>query len=273
MMSVDGPKASVVMASNSSVDDVAPALEALLSQTYRNLEIVFVLDRPADEAEQDGFRSRYPGVVFEFLGAVHRLPTALNAGIRRATGTVIVRCDDDDICDPARVERQVELLLRDGLDFVCSQAWGKRPGDNDGWLIDCPPDDAAIKAALEERNIIVHSSLVGLKSSFETLGLYNPAFTRAQDYELYLRAIRSGCRFGAVQAPLVTRFYPDTSITVKHRKNQIMFSFAAQVLHAAHKNDMGYLLGKVSHYMSLLMTPNFARALKRRVDLIKKKGR
>ena len=272
-MSADWPRASVVMASNSSVDDVAPAIEALLGQTYGDLEIVFVLDRPADQAEQDAFRLRYPTVVFEFLGVVHRLPAALNAGIRRASGTIIVRCDDDDISTPDRVRRQVELLVAEKLDFVCSQARGKRPSDSEGWLIDCPPDDAGIKQALHKRNIIVHSSLIGLKASFEKLGLYNPAFTRAQDYELYLRAIRAGCRFGAVQAPLVTRYYPDTSITVKHRKNQIMFSFAAQVLHAAHKNDMRYLFSKVVHYMSILLTPNFARAVKRQLDTIKKRGR
>lgn len=272
-MSVDWPRASVVMASNSSVEDVAPAIEALLGQTYADLEIVFVLDRAADAVEQAAFQARFPTVVFEFLGSVHRLPAALNAGIRRASGSIIVRCDDDDICTPDRVQRQVELLLKDDLDFVCSQARGKRPGDSEGWLIDCPSDDASIKEALHKRNILVHSSLIGRKTSFEMLGLYNPAFTRAQDYELYLRAIRAGCRFGGVQAPLVTRYYPDTSITVKHRKNQIMFSFAAQMLHAAHKNDMRYLFSKVVHNMTILMTPNFARAIKRQLDTIKKKGR
>ena len=38
---------------------------------------------------------------------------------------------------------------------------------------------------------------------FSNYGLYNETFRRAQDYELWLRALKKGARFGALNKPLI----------------------------------------------------------------------
>lgn len=267
------PMASVIMATNKSPEAITPALRALQNQTYRPIEIVVAVDRPVTDEEQRAFQRLHPGVIFEFLGEIRRIPVALNAAIARSSGALLVRCDDDDICLPDRVEKQYNLLLAQRLDFVWSQAIGKREGDETGWLIDCPDADAEIKRALLGRNILVHSTLTGWKAAFARIGNYNPAFYRAQDLELYLRAIRGGLKFGAVKEPLVERYYSPGSVTVKHRKNQIMYSFAARALHAAHTNDVRYLVGVTLRYMLLLLTPNWVRSLVRTVSRLTGRGR
>ncbi len=269
----DRPGVSVVIASNSTPEGIAEAIAGFAAQTYENLEIVVVIDRTTTDPERDEFRGRFPGVLFEFLDYAQGIPAALNAGIAISTGEIIARSDDDDPSAPTRIEKQVALLMGDKLDFAWSQAYGRQDGSGDLWLIDCPRDDAAIKAALlGQRNILVHSTLLGWKASFGAVGNYNPVFKRAQDYELYLRAIRAHMKFGAVQEPLVTRLYSDTSITVKHRKNQIMFSFAAHVLHAAHTGDVGHLVRKTAYYSLLLLIPNGLRQMRRHFYSLSKKG-
>lgn len=267
------PMASVIMATNKRPEAIGPALRALEAQTYRPLEIIVAVDRPVSDEERNTFLGLYPKVVFEFLGEVKRLPGALNAAIARSSGALLVRCDDDDICRPDRVEKQYRLLMDERLDFVWSQALGKNEGEEGSWLIDCPPGDEDIKLALARRNILVHSTLTGWKASFARVGNYDPTFYRAQDLELYLRAIRSGLKFGAVQEPLVERYYSPGMVTVKHRKNQIMYSFAARVLHAAQTNDMRNLFGVVLRYSVLLATPNFIRALARKINSRTGRGR
>jgi len=266
------PMASVIIASNKGAEEIGPALRALQQQTYKPLEIVVAVDRPVSEEERCTFLRLYPDVVFEFLGQVQRTPNALNAAIARSTGAFLVRCDDDDICVPDRVEKQYRLMVDEGLDFVWSQALGKREGAERSWLITCPGDDARIKAALFERNILVHSTLTGWKAAFARIGNYNPAFYRAQDLELYLRAIRGGLKFGAVQEPLVERYYSANSVTVKHRKNQIMYSLAARALHAAHTDDRRYLISVIARYSLLLLTPNFLRSAKRALNQLTGRG-
>lgn len=266
-------KASFVMATNGTVDSIAAALAAVQNQTYENLEVVLVIDRPTGEPERQAFRAAYPRVVFVFLDRVHYLPAALNAGIAAATGDIIVRCDDDDICEPDRVAKQVELIETGAFDFVWSSAYGKREGDERKWIIPCPPDDATIKRALLERNVLVHSTLAGTRAAFQRAGLYNPSFIRSQDYELYLRAMRMGMRFGGLSEPLVTRYYGSQSITVKHRKGQILFSFAAQILHGANAGDIGYVLRRTAYYVTLLLVPDQLRAFKRWISTFTGRGR
>ena len=265
-------KASVVMATNSTVDSIADAVSALTAQTYGNLEIVIVIDRVCAPDEKALFQSTYPEVNFQFLDSVNFLPAALNAGIAAASGEIILRCDDDDICVPQRVTRQVELLQSGDLDFVWSTALGVRDGGGTPWTIPCPQDDASIKSALVRRNVLVHSTLAGWKSSFERVGMYSTTFKRSQDYEMYLRALRKGMKFGAVKEPLVTRHYGRDSITVKHRKNQIMFSFAAQILHGANTNDIGYVLRRSVYYIVLLLFPDSLRSLRRRISTLTRRG-
>ncbi|HVW93114.1 MAG TPA: glycosyltransferase [Devosia sp.] len=267
------PMASVIMATNKSPEAIAPALRALQEQTYRPMEIVVAVDRPVSDPEKLVFQKLYPGVIFEFLGEVRRIPVALNAAIARSSGALLVRCDDDDVCLPDRVEKQYRLLVTKRLDFVWSQATGKREGDEGGWLIDCPDDDEEIKRALLGRNVLVHSTLTGWKAAFARIGNYNPGFYRAQDLELYLRAMRGGLKFGAVKEQLVERYYSAGSVTVRHRKNQIMYSFAARVLHAAHTNDAHYLVGVTLRYMLLLLTPNWVRSLVRTLSRMTGRGR
>lgn len=266
-------KASVVMATNSTLEKFQPAVLALKAQTYPNVEIVVVVDRACTSEEQVRFQTAHPDVVFVFLGAVHFLPAALNAGIAAASGEIIVRCDDDDICMPARIARQVQLLEQGNFDFVWSAAFGRRDSTDSNWLIPCPVDDHAIKQALLRRNVLVHSTLAGLKSAFIDVGLYNPSFIRSQDYELYLRAMRMNMRFGSVQDPLVTRYYGRDSITVRHRKGQILFSFAAQILHGANIGDVGYVLQKAFYYTALLIAPDELRSFRRWISTLTGKGR
>lgn len=266
-------KASVVMATNSSVERIRHAIAALTAQTYPNLEIVVVVDRPCPSDEKAEFKRQYPQVAFEFLDAVHYLPGALNAGIRRASGDIILRCDDDDICTPDRVAEQVQLLAEGNTDFVWSTAFGKREGDEAYWTIECPTTDEEIKRTLLERNVLVHSTLAGWKTAFEAVGLYDPTFIRSQDYELYLRALRKGMRFGSVQKPLVTRYYGKDSITVKHRKNQILYSFCVQILHGAQTNDVSFVIRRTMYYMAILLVPDWLRSLRRQLSAMTRKGR
>lgn len=270
---MDTPLVSVIMATNRGQADIGPAVAALQAQTYAPIEIVIAIDRETSPAQRAEYAASFPDVRFVFLDKTSYLPTALNAAIAQSFGSILVRCDDDDISHPTRVERQVELLLASDVDFVWTHARGKRFPEDSGWHIPAPAGDEAIKRALLKENVLVHSTLAMKRTSLEKLGLYDTQFRRSQDLELYLRAVRAGLKFGAVDEILLDRVYGATSGTLQSRKHQILFSFAARLLHAAHTNDPEYAVRNVFRYMMLLLIPERARALNRTLRKIRGVGR
>ena len=236
-------------------------------ESTQPVEIVLVFDDPAIKPEQF--------LDHDVLGDVRvrvfindrniGLTRSLNIGAHQAQGDIIVRIDDDDLPDPTRLDELAAYYdSNPDTDIVFSYARGVDEQTGKSWIIDGPHDHASIVHKLEQRNFIVHSSLSFKKDSVAAIGYYSEAFRFAQDYELYLRAVRRGLRFGCIPKVLVTRQYLSTSITVSKRKRQILHSMAARLLHCA-QADKGafHFWPTIVQYLILLATPNWARRLRR----------
>lgn len=105
------PFVSVVLPVFNGARTLAIALGSVLSQTFRDFELIVVDDGSEDEtpivlhqfAQRD---DRLVPIRTANFGLVH----ALNAGAAAARGRYIARMDADDICEPARFEKQVNFL-------------------------------------------------------------------------------------------------------------------------------------------------------------------
>ena len=86
------------------------AIESALHQTYRPIEIIVI-----DDGSTDGSRAvlaRYLDrvrVVFKPNGGQ---PSAINAGFRESRGEIVCLLDADDVFQPGKVERLVEIFGR-----------------------------------------------------------------------------------------------------------------------------------------------------------------
>lgn len=241
-------------------------LQGLTDQTRAPEQIVVVIDRPTTPDDRTSFQRRYPGIDFCFNDENIGLTPSLNRGLAVCRGEFVFRTDDDDLSLPTRLERQLETFETTGADLVATWATGMTEGREDqSWLIGCPVEDADIKAALLGRNVLVHASLAFRRDAILAFGGYDETFRFAQDYGLYLAAIRRGLTFAVVPEPLVMRSYSATSITQARRYNQLMYSAAARIVHAAHSGDVGDFLRVVARYAVLAATPPWAREARRRL--------
>jgi glycosyltransferase involved in cell wall biosynthesis len=248
-------------------------LPAFAAQTRPPEQIVVVIDRPTTADEQAAMRAVNPAVDFVFNAENIGLTRSLNRGLAICRGTFVFRTDDDDLSLPGRIEKQLALFASSGADLVASWATGVTEGKEDApWEISCPTDDAAIKAALAGRNVLVHASLAFRRDAILALGGYDETYRYAQDYGLYLAAIRAGLTFAAVGEPLVRRTYSPNSITLGKRYNQLMFSCAARIVHCAERGDVSDFLKVVGRYAVLAATPPFARQMRRKVFALMGKG-
>lgn len=261
-MNIGAMKVSVIMASL-----LRPGWEASLLSACRQSEppeeIVVVVDRMAPLNERRDLAQRHPGVRFVFNDGNIGLTRSLNVAIAHAGGDVLLRLDDDDICHSDRVAAQKQALRQTGADLVCAFALGKMMESPRVWRIEHATSDAALKSQLAKRNVVVHSTLGYTRQAIERLGGYDAHFRYAQDYALHLRAIREGLTYAVVPRPLVTRIYSPQAITTRRRKQQIMYSSAARLLHAAECGDVGDFQQAMGRSVFRLTVPNAFRDLRR----------
>jgi glycosyltransferase involved in cell wall biosynthesis len=103
---------SVVIPTADRSDLVVRAVQSVLSQSYRDLEVIVVIDGP-----DPGSRAAVSGVSdprVRSLELDERVGpgAARNAGVAESRGTWIAFLDDDDEWLPERVERQLETARR-----------------------------------------------------------------------------------------------------------------------------------------------------------------
>lgn len=115
------PKISVVMSVYNGERYLGEAVESIFNQTFSDFEFIII---------NDGSTDRTPEILTEIddprakvINQPNRgLTASLNRAIRLAKGEYIARMDADDISEPTRLERQVEVLDRDP-DVVLVACW------------------------------------------------------------------------------------------------------------------------------------------------------
>lgn len=189
MMGNAEPLVSVVMPVYNAVAHIDDAVESVLHQTYRTLELVIWDDGSDADAAAKLERVERLDTRVRVLRGEHRgLAPALNAGCRAADGKYIARLDADDAALPDRIAQQVQALeerpalglVGGGAIFVDSQ--GKPFAE-----VLYPADGAKLLRALERSSQFVHSAVMLRTEAFRAVGGYRERFHRSEDYDLWLR--------------------------------------------------------------------------------------
>lgn len=190
---------------NDTPADINQSMLSILNQDYQNLEIIVVDDSnaPLSIAALDRFRDE-PRVKIIRVKNTKGLPQALNNGLQEATGKYIARADADDIQYPDRIRRQVEYLeshpeigiLGCNVNYI----------DGEGQFVKkrvYPESSEAISRYLHLRNPICHSVVMIRKAVLDQIGGYDTNFRRAEDYELWFRAVDNKVKIVNLQEVLL----------------------------------------------------------------------
>jgi glycosyltransferase involved in cell wall biosynthesis len=245
------------------IEDV---VRTYLEQRAAAVEVVVIVDDPSVNSMAFLLSLRSDtrlNVIFNEINM--GLTRSLNKGLELCRGDIVLRNDDDDLPHPDRISRTVAFFQdHPDCDLAYTFTRGIDASSGRSWTIGGPTSDAEIKARLLRRNFIAHSSLALRTERLKALGGYDATFRYAQDYDLYLRCIRAGWRFGCIPEVLVERHYHHDSITVKLRRMQILCSFAARLIHDAEVGAANRYWRTIFYYLKLLAIPNVLRAVRRR---------
>jgi glycosyltransferase involved in cell wall biosynthesis len=199
---------------------VADAVRSILSQTMSDLEVVVVDDGSTDDtlavlAQLDDDRVR---VVRH--GTNRGVSAAGNTGIRAARGDLIAHLDSDDLWHRTILETLVDFLDRHpeadavfcGLEIERSgHAASPPPPTAFDELVARLGDPAEVLFAardmylcLLETEPITPCTVLIRRDVLQRAHGYDEAWRSGEDWELYLRMAREGCRFGFVNQTLAT---------------------------------------------------------------------
>ena len=187
------PLVTVLMGSyNPRWDRLRRAVESLRRQTLEDWELVLWDDgscpRGAMALEQAAcLDSR----VRLYRGRENRgLGYALNRCAQRAQGRYLARLDDDDVCHPRRLERQVSFLeSHPQYGWVGSAAW--RVDSHGLWgRLDVPELPAPRDFA--SHSPYIHPSVLFRREVLAQGYSQSPRYLGCEDYQLFLRLHRQG---------------------------------------------------------------------------------
>jgi glycosyltransferase involved in cell wall biosynthesis len=220
MCTEQAPLVSVVMAARNAELYLIPAVESILEQTYRDLELIVI-----DDASTDGTwkllkqlaRSDDRVRLLRNERCLRQV-VSLNRGILAARGRHVAIMDSDDIAATERIEKQVAYLeqnpqvgvvgcLMDAFDDADTSMRRRVSGANSSWR--------------DGRIVMGHPTMLVRRDLYALHGLYDGRYDDAGDYELQSRFASRGVRMHVLEEVLYLYRIHSGSMTARRRRQQM----------------------------------------------------
>ena len=184
---MSNPRVSVIMPVYNGEKYLREAIDSVLDQSFRDFELIIIDDGSKDNSSSIIQSYCDPRIKFRPNESNLGLPRTLNRGIDMADGKYIARMDQDDICLPTRLEKQVAFMENHPEVGICG-TWIEVFGIG-SYVEKYPAASEDVKAYMFFYNPLAHPTVVMRKETLVQLGMrYAPEFLHAEDYEFWQRA-------------------------------------------------------------------------------------
>jgi glycosyltransferase involved in cell wall biosynthesis len=196
------PRVSVILPTWNRASSLPAAIESVLAQTYRDLELIVVDDGSSDDTDAvlETYRSRIRVLRQPNRGAY----AARNLALRHCAGELVAFIDSDDVWYPHRLERQVPLFSRPAVGLVFGNA--RIAGTRRTTFDIAPPKRGRVAEHFVWGNFVATSSVLVRR---EVLGFFPESARLSADYLVWVRI--------ALRHELV---YPDAEPLLEYRVHE-----------------------------------------------------
>jgi len=220
MKNESNPMVSVIMPFY-NCSFVNQAIESVLNQTYSNIELIVVNDGS----------TMYDDLIKPYLYLPHvkyiektngGTASALNEGIRLATGEIFAWLSSDDLFDSRKVEEQVAFMIKMNADvsytnYHLINEYNQIIHENAG--IHFEHDDDFLTNLTKGCHINGCTVMANL-NIFREIGFFNENLRYAQDYDMWSRMAQHYV-FHYLDKPLVKYRYHQSMGSILHQNDQI----------------------------------------------------
>lgn len=195
--------------------EVGETIESVLSQTYRDFEVIVLDDGSSDESTWEVISS-YGEPVRAFRQENAGIAAAKNSCVAKARGVLIAFCDHDDLWLPHKLERQVAIFEAQpevGFVYCRYSLFSSDRGDFKIRPRKGPEGD--IFQAMLLKIFVQTSTAMIRRTVWEAAGPYDPSYFLADDYDFFLRVARI-TRAACINETLVRyRLYPGNTSRIE----------------------------------------------------------
>lgn len=168
-------------------------VDSVLSQTYKNIELIVVDDSPSDYP----FREEVKSFLNSYDNRIHYIQhhknmganIARNTGVDNSNGKYIAFLDDDDEWAPTKLEKQYKLIYNNpnvSLVYCRAQIINENSGETKP-IINWMYRGSQYHRLLKQNFIGSNSFVLVDKEKFYMVGKYDESLLSNQDYDLFIR--------------------------------------------------------------------------------------
>lgn len=196
------PLVSVIIPAYNAEAFIAKTLNSVLSQSYKNIEVLVVDDGSRDRTSEivESFIQK-DSRVFLYKQANAGVAAARNLAIEKSSGEYIAPTDADDIWYQQKLEKQVQAMLEADQSVGLVYAWSVFIDEEDGiighytpyYYLNVHSIEGKVYPAMLYTNFIGNASAPLIRRAcFEQLGGYNYKLKEqhaqgCEDWDIYLR--------------------------------------------------------------------------------------
>lgn len=195
---MEQPLVSIIIPTYKRPDTLDRAINSVLNQTYKNIEVIVVDDNNPDtegrrltESKMAPFAEN-PRVRYIKHEKNKNGSAARNTGARASKGEFIGFLDDDDQFLPKKIESQVAKLqkLSDDWGFCYNKYYTQRGNEKLVPVKECREGDLFLVALKQGISVNAGSNLLIRRFAFESINGFDESFKRNQDHEFLVRLLK-----------------------------------------------------------------------------------
>ena len=239
------PEISVIIPTYNRCVYITEAIESVLNQTYKDLEIIVVDDGSTDNT-QEVLGPYIEGKKIKYLYQIHsgRPSAARNLGIKTSSGEYICFLDSDDILTKESIYERVKILRDYNEVGLVWSNWMKfkdkfsiekleyPESTQDKFFINLPAEVIDAKGKdyyiftkdfvfeIFNSNFILTSAVMSRLEVLREIGMFDESLMIGEDYDLFLR-LGGMTKFAFIAEPLVYHRMHENNITSDKTRNII----------------------------------------------------
>lgn len=195
------PKISFITGVKNRSGELKEMIESLLAQDMPEWEAIIVDDHSEEPIQKivanfHDERLRF----FKLPEGQSGISHARNLAIGQAKAEILLTADGDDISRPNRARVTYEAMTSDQLDAFYSNLEYFNPEENKKWTVDFQPFVAELMPIF---NFITNPGSAYRKNMILKVGGFDSNFVLSEDYDVWLRFLKAGAKFGSTSEILV----------------------------------------------------------------------
>ena len=191
------PLVSVIIPAYDVAEFIGEALDSVLAQSFTDYEIIVVNDGSPDTEGLERALAPYMSRIVYLKQDNRGVSAARNTGIKAARGTFIAFLDADDSWLPNYLDVQVARIQADPtIDVLYPNVmmFGGTSEAGEEFMTICPSSGDVTFERLISQECNVSNCSIARRETIVRAGLFDESLRSVEDFDLWLRVIKSGGR-------------------------------------------------------------------------------